>query len=65
MNPGDLQLDDRTPQAVIQDLANRGHKVATRSKYQSGSAPGMVRVTSGGVIEAGADPFGYRVMAAY
>jgi gamma-glutamyltranspeptidase / glutathione hydrolase len=65
MNPGDLQLDDRTPPAVIQDLANRGHKVATRSKYQSGSAPGMVRVTSGGVIEAGADPFGYRVMRAY
>jgi gamma-glutamyltranspeptidase / glutathione hydrolase len=65
MNPGDLQLDDRTPPAVIQDLAGRGHKIGTRTKYQSGSAPAMVRVTPGGVIEAGADPFGYRSMRAY
>jgi len=65
MNPGDLQLDDRTPQSVIQDLANRGHKVGTRPKWSSGSAPGMVRVTPGGVIEAGADPFGYRSMQAW
>lgn len=65
MNPGDLQLDDRTPQAVIQDLANRGHKIGTRSRWQSGSAPGLVRITPGGVIEAGADPWGYRSMRAY
>jgi gamma-glutamyltranspeptidase/glutathione hydrolase len=65
MNPGDLQLDDRTPLNVLQDLAARGHKVATRNKWNSGSAPGMVRVTSGGVIEAGADPFGYRSIRAW
>jgi gamma-glutamyltranspeptidase / glutathione hydrolase len=65
MNPGDLQLDDRTPQTVIQDLANRGHKIGTRTRYQSGSAPGLVRVTPGGVIEAGADPWGYRSMRAW
>ena len=65
MNPGDLQLDDRTPLAVVQDLASRGHKVATRNKWNSGSAPGMVRVTPGGVIEAGADPFGYRSIQAW
>src|SRR5579863_2307991 len=65
MNPGDLQLDDRTPQAVVADLANRGHKIGTRTRWQSGSAPGMVRVTPGGVIEAGADPWGYRSMRAY
>jgi len=65
MNPGDLQLDDRTPQNVIQDLANRGHKIGTRSRWQSGSAPGLVRITPGGVIEAGADPWGYRSMRAY
>jgi len=65
MNPGDLQLDDRTPQTVIQDLANRGHKIGTRTRWQSGSAPGLVRVTPGGVIEAGADPWGYRSMRAY
>ena len=65
MNPGDLQLDDRTPLNVIQDLAARGHKVATRNKWNSGSAPGMVRVTDGHVIEAGADPFGYRSIRAW
>ncbi len=65
MNPGDLQLDDRTPMTVIQDLANRGHKIGTRTRWQSGSAPGLVRVTPGGVIEAGADPWGYRSMRAY
>jgi gamma-glutamyltranspeptidase / glutathione hydrolase len=65
MNPGDLQLDDRTPQAVIQDLANRGHKIGTRTRWASGSAPGMVRVTPGGVLEAGADPWGYRSMRAW
>ncbi len=65
MNPGDLQLDDRTPQNVIQDLAMRGHKIGTRTRWQSGSAPGLVRVTPGGVIEAGADPWGYRSMRAW
>ncbi len=65
MNPGDLQLDDRTPENVIQNLASRGHKIGTRSRWQSGSAPGLVRVTPGGVIEAGADPWGYRNMRAY
>lgn len=65
MNPGDLQLDDRTSPAVIQDLANRGHKIGTRTRWQSGSAPGLVRVTPGGVIEAGADPWGYRSMRAW
>ncbi|MDP9052745.1 MAG: gamma-glutamyltransferase [Acidobacteriota bacterium] len=65
MNPGDLQLDDRTPQSVIDELAARGHKTATRSRWQSGSAPALVRVTPGGVIEAGADPWGYRNMRAW
>jgi gamma-glutamyltranspeptidase/glutathione hydrolase len=65
MNPGDLQLDDRTPAAVITDLAGRGHKVATRTRWNSGSAPGLVRMTTGGVLEAGADPFGYRSMRAW
>ncbi|HXE63302.1 MAG TPA: gamma-glutamyltransferase [Bryobacteraceae bacterium] len=65
MNPGDLQLDDRTPEAVIANLASRGHKIGTRTRWQSGSAPALVRVTPGGVIEAGADPWGYRSMRAY
>jgi gamma-glutamyltranspeptidase/glutathione hydrolase len=65
MNPGDLQLDERTPLSVQQDLANRGHKVTVRSRWNSGSAPGLVRMTPDGVIEAGADPWGYRSMQAW
>jgi gamma-glutamyltranspeptidase/glutathione hydrolase len=35
------------------------------SKWASGAAPVMIRVTPEGVIEAGADPYGYRVAHAY
>ena len=65
MNPGDLQLDDRTPQSVIMDLAGRGHKIGTRNRWNSGSAPALVRITPDGVLEAGADPWGYRSMRAW
>jgi gamma-glutamyltranspeptidase/glutathione hydrolase len=65
MNPGDLQLDERTLPTVQQDLASRGHKITVRSRYSSGSAPGLVRMTPDGVLEAGADPWGYRSMAAW
>jgi gamma-glutamyltranspeptidase/glutathione hydrolase len=62
---GDLILDERIPQSVQAELASRGHKVSTASKWNSGAAPVMVHVTPGGVIEAGADPFFYRVAHAY
>jgi gamma-glutamyltranspeptidase/glutathione hydrolase len=65
MNPGDLQLDDRTPAAVVQELAARGHRVGTRTRWNSGSAPGVVVMTPGKVMEAGADPYGYRSMQAW
>jgi len=64
-NRGDLILDERTPQAVAAELAARGHKVSVHSKWNSGAAPVMVLVTPGGVIEAGADPYGYRSAHAY
>jgi len=64
MNPGDLQLDDRIPPSVQQDLAARGHKVAARSKWASGSSPVIIRVLDNGVIESSADPFGFRAAAA-
>ena len=47
------------------ELAERGHKVGTRSRWASGAAPVMIRVLPDGVIEAGADPYGYRVARAY
>ena len=62
---GDLILDERIPPAVASDLASRGHKVSTASRWNSGAAPVLVRVTPDGVIEAGADPYAYRVAHAY
>ena len=64
-NRGDLLLDERIPQSVAADLAARGHKVSIHSKWASGAAPVMIRVTPDGVIEAGADPYGYRSAHAY
>jgi gamma-glutamyltranspeptidase/glutathione hydrolase len=64
-NRGDLLLDERIPPATVAELAARGHKVGTESKWSSGAAPVMIRVTPDGVIEAGADPYGYRVAHAY
>ncbi len=64
-NRGDLLLDERISPSVGAELAARGHKVGVRSKWASGAAPVMIRVTPDGVIEAGADPYGYRVAHAY
>jgi gamma-glutamyltranspeptidase len=47
------------------DLAQRGHKVETRSRWNSGAAPVLIKITPAGVIEAGADPWGYRSMHAW
>jgi Gamma-glutamyltransferase len=47
------------------ELTDRGHRTATRTKWGSGAAPVMIRVLPDGVIEAGADPFGYRVSNAW
>jgi len=65
MNPGDLLLDDRIPGGVMKDLAARGHKIDTRPKTNSGAAPTMIRLTPGGVLEAGADPWFNRQMQAW
>jgi len=54
---GDLQLDDRIPAAVAADLTARGHHVSTMSRYANGTAPVLIRVLTGGAIEAGADPY--------
>jgi hypothetical protein len=36
-----------------------------RSRYQSGSAPVLIRMLPTGLIEAGADPFYYRSSQAW
>jgi gamma-glutamyltranspeptidase/glutathione hydrolase len=65
MNPGDLLLDDRIGGDVANNLVNRGHQAEVRSRWASGSAPTMIRYAPGGVIESGADPYGYRVSRAW
>ncbi len=64
-NRGDLLLDERMPAATFSELVSRGHKVETRSRWSSGAAPVMIRMLHDGVIEAGADPYGYRVAHAW
>jgi gamma-glutamyltranspeptidase/glutathione hydrolase len=64
-NRGDLLLDERYPQATVLALTERGHRVQTRSRWVSGAAPVMIRIIPTGVIEAAADPYGYRVAHAW
>jgi gamma-glutamyltranspeptidase/glutathione hydrolase len=64
-NLGDLLLDERIPSSVATELAEKGHRVGTRSRWASGAAPVLIRLLPDGVIEAGADPYGYRVAHAY
>jgi gamma-glutamyltranspeptidase/glutathione hydrolase len=65
MNPGSLLLDERTAPQVVAELQKRKHIVEMRSKYASGSAPVLVRMYPTGVIEAGADPFYFRISQAW
>jgi gamma-glutamyltranspeptidase/glutathione hydrolase len=65
MNPGDLLLDERIPSAVAAELAERRHHVGIRSRWSSGAAPVVIRVTPMSVLEAGADPYGYRISRAW
>jgi gamma-glutamyltranspeptidase/glutathione hydrolase len=64
-NKGDLLLDERMPAATFSELVERGHRVQTRSRWASGAAPVMIRALGDGAIEAGADPYGYRVARAW
>ncbi|MDP2999615.1 MAG: gamma-glutamyltransferase family protein [Bryobacterales bacterium] len=65
MLPGDLLLDERVTADTVKALAGRGHKTQTRSRFASGAAPVMIRILGNGMIEAGADPYGYRAARAW
>lgn len=65
MNPGDLLIDDRISPSVYAELTERGHHTGTRSRWGSGANPVLIRVLPNGVIEAGADPYGYRTAQAW
>ena len=62
---GDLMLDERIPQSVAAELAQRGHHVSYMSRYSNGAAPVLIKFLPTGVIEAGADPFYNRSAHAY
>lgn len=65
MNPGDLLLDERIAPSVVSELAERKHKIGMRSRWASGAAPTAIRIYPDGVLEAGADPWGYRIAHAW
>jgi gamma-glutamyltranspeptidase/glutathione hydrolase len=65
MNRGDLLLDERIAPETRTELTLRGHKVSARTRWASGAAPVMIRVLPSGVLEAGADPYGYRAASAW
>ncbi|MBI4906217.1 MAG: gamma-glutamyltransferase [Acidobacteria bacterium] len=65
MFPGDLKIDERMATESFQELAARGHKLGTRSRWGVGAMPVLVRMLPNGVLEAGADPYGYRVAAGW
>jgi gamma-glutamyltranspeptidase/glutathione hydrolase len=65
MSPNSLLLDERIPAEVLLELQTRGHDIEQRSRWASGSAPVAVRVLPNSVIEAGADPYGYRYAAGW
>jgi gamma-glutamyltranspeptidase/glutathione hydrolase len=65
MSPGKLLLDERLDPAVIMELQHRHHIIEMRTRYGSGAAPVIIRITPAGLIEAGADPFYYRAAQAW
>lgn len=65
MTRGDLLIDERMAGSAFQELTARGHKTGTRSRWASGAMPVVIKVLPNGVIEAGADPYGYRVARAW
>lgn len=65
MNPGNLVIDERIPASVVAELTARKHIVETTTRWNSGAAPVMIRLTPGNVLESAADPYGYRTARAW
>jgi gamma-glutamyltranspeptidase / glutathione hydrolase len=65
MSPGSLYIDERIPAEVVEELTKRLHKITVKSRFESGTAPTIIRFRPTGLIEAGADPFYFRAMQAW
>ena len=61
MNPGDLLHRRSHFRTGLNDLTERGHHTSSRTRWNSGANPVLIRVLPNGVLEAGADPWGYRI----
>ncbi len=61
-----LQIEDRIPEAVIEQLRSRGHKMNVKGPWSNSTAPTMVEFDPAtGVIRAGADVRGLRYALAW
>jgi gamma-glutamyltranspeptidase/glutathione hydrolase len=65
MNPGELFVDERVAADTYLALQRKGHVVARRSRWSSGSHPVLIRILPNGVLETGVDPYGYRIAQAW
>jgi gamma-glutamyltranspeptidase/glutathione hydrolase len=54
--PGQLNLENRIPNATADQLASLGHKVNVTGAWSNASAPIVIKASAGGVLEGGADP---------
>jgi len=63
--PGKLNVESRLPRETIEALIALGHKVNVSGPWSNASAPTVIHLADGGVLEGGADPrrgrfiFGY------
>lgn len=53
---GKLNLESRIPKRVADELEARGHKVNVTGPWSNGSAPTVIKLSPGGILEGGADP---------
>ncbi len=56
MYPGDLSMENRIPDAVRADLAQRGHKVTMKGPWSMNDSAAIFVEWSTGTVSAGADP---------
>jgi gamma-glutamyltranspeptidase/glutathione hydrolase len=65
VGPGVLLVDERISTTTRAGLSTMGHKAQRSSMWNAGAAPVLVHVVPTGVLEAAADPYGYRVARAW
>jgi gamma-glutamyltranspeptidase/glutathione hydrolase len=54
-----IQIEDRIPRAVLEELAARGHrfqKIGRKGEVRYGYAAALVVDPDGGIVQGGADP---------